>query len=173
MDIADEILPLYKQKDWAACHRLLDGALPGDSPEQRHSIAHWRAATFKWEGRYREALDVLSRHRGDFNCKTSVCDMRARIYDNIGETGNAIDELRSAPFGEEMGRFPGLVMDAIYFYCFLLAREGREVPAKLLEAIPEDYVSMIVPGAFVDKARILAMMDENAAKRAARAASRL
>jgi hypothetical protein len=165
MAIRDDIVPLYRQRDWAGCHRVLDAASPSDDDDERRSIAHWRATVFEGDGRYREALDLLQAHRGDFSCKTSVHHERARIFAQIGDSKQAIDALKTAPFGEEMDRFPGLVREAIYFYCLLLAEDGRDVPQKLLDIVPDDFRYINIRGRRDTKARITETIAKNRVQR--------
>jgi hypothetical protein len=165
MAIRDDIIPLYRQRDWRGCHRVLDASSPGDDKDERRSHAHWRAAVFEGEGRYREALDFLQAHRNDFSCKTSVHHERARIFTQMGDSKQAIDALKAAPFGEELEQFPGLVREAAYFYCLLLAEEGRDVPQKLLEIIPHDFRYINIRGQRDTKARITDTIAKNRAPR--------
>ncbi len=158
----ETILPFYKRKDWKACHRLLDKAGAAGNGQDRSSITFWRAATFEAEGRYREALDQLVTHRNDFDCKSGLSELIAKIYDKMGQSDKAIQEMRSAPFGAEMDRFPALVLDAIYFYCYVLAKDGRTVPPNLLGAIPEDYRTMIETGILVNKDYLRGMIRSKA-----------
>ena len=82
----------------------------------------------------------------------------ARLHDQGGRPAQAIEELKRAPFGEEMDRHPALVLDGIYFYCYLLAREGRDVPEKLLSALPDDFMYVQPRGNRTSKAQLLSMV---------------
>ena len=158
MPIYDKIVPLMRMRDWKACHAFLDGALAGDDAEQRRSAHLWRALIFEEEGRYDEALDYWRTHRREFGCQTNVNHQIARLFAQIGRPSEAIEELRGSPFGEEMDRHPAFVLDGIYFYCYLLAREGRAVPEKLLSALPDDFMYIQFRGNRTSKAQLLSMV---------------
>ncbi len=59
----------------------------------------------------------------------------------MGKFADAIETLRGAPFGEEIDTFPALTYEAIFLYCYLLKRSGREPPPNLVAALPEDFVT--------------------------------
>ena len=140
MPIYDKIAALMRTRDWKACHAFLDGALVDADADQRKSAHLWRAFVLEREGRYDEAIDCWRRRRNEFNCQTMVDHQIARLYDQSGHATQAIEELRASPFGDEMDRHPALVLDGVYFYCWLLAREGRDVPEKLLNTLPDDFM---------------------------------
>ena len=163
MALRDDILPLFQQKDWRGCEALLAARSPGDDAEQRAAIAYWRTAVLEGEGRYEDALRFLASHRDDFFSKCLVYYLQANILCRMGNCGEAIETLRKAPFGEEMDRFPALSLEAIFLYCFLLTKSGRDAPPKLLDAIPDDYRSYMFDGTFANKSDILAAIDKRRA----------
>jgi hypothetical protein len=165
MPIYEKIVPLMQTRDWKACHNFLDGALVDADDDQRRSAHLWRAFVLEEEGRYGEAIDCWRTHRKEFNSQTMVDHQIARLYDRSGRAPQAIEELKSAPFGEEMDRHPALVLDGIYFYCYLLAREGREVPEKLLSALPHDFMYVQPRGNRTSKAELLSMIGRRRERR--------
>ena len=66
---------------------------------------------------------------------------RAEILCKMGKFASAIETLRNAPFGVEINEFPALTYEAIFLYCYLLKRSGREPPQNLVAALPEDFVT--------------------------------
>jgi hypothetical protein len=155
MELSDEIFPLYTARDWDACHQRLDEAEPADSREERVTIAYWRSAVLARQGRYEEALSVIEASRGDAFSQCAVLWDRAKVLCLMGRFAEAIDTLRSAPFGEEIDTFPGMTYEAIFLYCWLLKRSGREPPPNLLAALPDDFRTMLYDKRFASKADIV------------------
>jgi hypothetical protein len=141
MSFSAEMFALVKTHDWQACHRRIDEAEPGASREERRSIAHWRSAVFEWQGRYNDALRILDAGRADFFSQCGYLSQRAEILCKMGKFADAIETLRNAPFGAEIDTFPALTYEAIFLYCYLLKRSGREPPPNLVAALPEDFVT--------------------------------
>ena len=124
-------------------HRKLDAMQPGETPEDRFQIAHWRAAAFARERRFPEALDLLRRTRSDFPCRTVAHDEAARILEHLGRRGEAIEELRAAPFDEEAECFPELVKDAKFVLLYLLCRAGIKSVSPSLDEFDDEYRSVL------------------------------
>jgi len=158
MILGEKMLPLMRTRDWKACHNFLDGALVDADDDQRRSAHLWRTYVLREEGRYDEAIDCWRTHRNEFLCRTHVNHEIARLHDLSGRAAQAIEELHGSPFGEEMDRHPAFVLDGIYFYCYLLAREGRDVPEKLLSALPDDFMYVHHNGKRTPKAQLMSMI---------------
>jgi tetratricopeptide (TPR) repeat protein len=90
------------------------------------SAALWRAARFKWEKRYDDALRTLDASRSEVFSQCGYLWKRAEILCRMGRFAEAIETLRKAPFGEEIDTFPAMVYEAIFLYCYLLQRSGRD-----------------------------------------------
>jgi hypothetical protein len=150
-----------RERDWKGCHDFLDGALVNADDSQRQSVQRWRVSILESEGRYDEALNHLQAHRTVFNCRTAAHLEIARLYDQMGKPAQAIEELKHAPFGEEMDRHPAFVLDAIYCYCFLLAKTGRPVPPNLLTALPADFMYIQPGGRRTSKDQLISMIDKS------------
>lgn len=141
MSFSEEMFALLKTSDWQACHRRIDKEEPGDNQEARVSIAHWRSAVFKWQGRYDDALRILDASRADVFTRCGLLWERAEILCKMGKFADAIETLRNAPFGAEIDTFPALTYEAIFLYCYLLKRSGREPPSNLVAALPEGFIT--------------------------------
>jgi len=76
-----------------------------------------------------------------FQQEWSVLYQRAEILCKMGKFSDAIETLRNAPFATEIDAFPALTYEAIFLYCYLLKRSGREPPPNLVAALPEDFVT--------------------------------
>jgi hypothetical protein len=146
MSFSEEMLALLKTRDWEACHRRIDREQPGEAREARVSIAHWRSTVFEWQGRYDDALRTLDAGRADVFTQCGDLYQRAEILCKMGKFADAIETLRDAPFGAEIDAFPALTYEAIFLYCYLLKRSGREPPPNLVAALPEDFVTRIWDG---------------------------
>ncbi len=59
MAFDEDMFALGKTRDWEACHRRIDEEEPGHDQQTRFSIAFWRSAVFKSQGRYEDALRIL------------------------------------------------------------------------------------------------------------------
>ncbi|HEY1944099.1 MAG TPA: hypothetical protein VGH40_18455 [Roseiarcus sp.] len=103
-------------------------------------------------------LDALD---GEFACRCLVCSLRGEIYTLMDNPNAAIEALRSAPWGDEMDRFPALSLETMFHYCYFLAKAGRETPPKLVDAIPPDYISVQYDGKRVNKGHLLALIERN------------
>jgi len=158
MILGEKMLPLMRSRDWKACHDFLDGALVDADDDQRRSAHLWRAYVLEAESRHDEAIDCWRTHRKEFLCQTHVNHEIAKVYDQSGRAPQAIEELRGSPFGEEMDRHPAFVLDGIYFYCWLLAKAGRDVPENLLSALPDDFMYVHLKGKRTSKAQLLSMI---------------
>jgi hypothetical protein len=141
MSFREEMFALLKTRDWEACHRRIDREQPGEAREARVSIAHWRSTVFEWQGRYDDALRTLDACRDDVFTQCGDLYQRAEILCKMGKFADAIETLRNAPFGAEIDAFPALTYEAIFLYCYLLKRSGREPPPNLIAALPEDFVT--------------------------------
>jgi tetratricopeptide (TPR) repeat protein len=154
MAIDEEMFALLKSNNWQACHRRIDAEGRGDTREQRVSIALWRAAILEREKRYDEALRTLDAIRDEAFTRNGFLWERADVLCRMGKFEEALDTLRSAPFGAELDAFPALTYEAIFLYCYLLKRSNREPPPNLLAALPGDFRTMLYDGRFVSKADI-------------------
>jgi hypothetical protein len=96
---------------------------------------------FKWQERYDDALRTLDAARADFFSQCGYLYRRAEILCKMGKFAEAIETLRNAPFGAEIDTFPALTYEAIFLYCYLLGRSGREPPPNLVAALPDDFVT--------------------------------
>ena len=144
MAFDEEMFALGKSKDWKACHRRIDEEAPGATREQRVSVALWRAIIYKWEKRYSEALRILEGIRDEVYTSLRLCITTARIiHCPMGEFSDAIDTLRGAPFCSELDTFPAVTYEAIFLYCYLLAKSGQHPPPNLLAALPDDFRTML------------------------------
>lgn len=92
-------------------------------------------------GRYDDALRILDASRADVFTQCGLLWEHAEILCKMGKFADAIETLRNAPFGAEIDTFPALTYEAIFLYCYLLKRSGREPPANLVAAPPEDFVT--------------------------------
>jgi hypothetical protein len=146
MSFSEEMFALLKTRDRQACHGRIDEAEPGASREERRSIAHWRSTALEWQGRYDDALRSLNAGQADFFSQCGYLYRGAEILCKMGKFSDAIETLRGAPFGEEIDTFPALTYEAIFLYCYLLRRSGREPPPSLVAALPEDFVTRTCDG---------------------------
>jgi hypothetical protein len=155
MSFSEEMFALLKTQDWEACHRRIDQEEPGETREARISIAHWRSTVFEWQGRYNDALRALDAGRADVFTQCGDLYQRAEILCKMGKFADAIETLRNAPFGAEIDTFPALTYEAIFLYCYLLKRSGREPRPNLVAALPDDFVTRTWEGKKVGKADLL------------------
>ncbi len=165
MGFSEDMFALLKSKDWKACLRRIDEEAPGETREKRVSIAHWRAAIFKWEKRYDEALLTLDASKADVFTQCGFLYERAVIRCRMGKFAEAIATLRYAPFGAEIDAFPGLTYEAMFLYCYLLIKSGHETPPNLLAAIPDDFRTLTYEGKFMSKADLLSSGRDSATPR--------
>ena len=126
MAFDEDMFALMKSHDWQACHQRIDEEEPGKDQRDRFSIAYWRSLVLQYEGQFDAALQALDTSRGDFFCQCAFAFFRAQILCRMGKFPDAIETLREAPFGAEIETFPGLTYEAIFLYCYLLRRSGRE-----------------------------------------------
>lgn len=155
MGFSEEMFALGKTRDWEACHRRIDQAEPGATREARVSIAHWRSAVLEWEGRYDDALCVIDASKEDVFTECGRLWDRAQILYHMGKVAEAIETLRNAPFGAEIDSFPGITYEAIFLYCYLLKKSGREPPPNLIAALPDDFGTRFYEGKRLTRADIL------------------
>ncbi|RBP05701.1 hypothetical protein DFR50_13464 [Roseiarcus fermentans] len=155
MGFREDIFTLVKSHDWEACHKRIDEEEPGLSREQRASIAHWRSAVLVWQGRYEDALRIIDASKADAFTECGRLWDRAQILCRMGKFAEAIETLRGAPFGSEIDAFPGMTYEAIFLYCRLLIRCGREPPPNLLAALPDDFDTFTYDRRFMSKADLL------------------
>jgi hypothetical protein len=149
MAFDEDMFALLKTRDWQACHRRIDKEGSGNDQETRFSITYWRSTVFEWQGRYDEALQILDAGRADFFTQCGYLHQRAEILCKMGKFADAIETLRGAPLGAEIDTFPALTYEAIFLYCYLLKRGGREPPPNLVAALPEDFVTRTWDGSKV------------------------
>jgi hypothetical protein len=146
MAFDEDMFALLKTHDWQACHRRIDKEEPATDQQARFSITYWRSAVLKWQGRYDDALRVLDAGRADVFTQCGYLYRRAELLCKMGKFADAVETLRNAPFGAEIDTFPALTYEAIFLYCYLLKRSGREPPPKLVAALPEDFVTQTWDG---------------------------
>jgi hypothetical protein len=91
-----------------------------ESREERVSIAYWRAVVLQREGSNGEALDLLNSSRGEFFSKRLPDFLRAKI----------------------LLRCPASAHEAAYNYSTLLAKNGGNVPPKLLALVQGDRTKL-------------------------------
>ena len=154
MGFSEDMFALLKTKDWEACHRRIDQEEPGETREARVSIAHWRSAVLERQWRYEDALRIIDGSKADAFTECGRLWERAQILYRMGKFAEAIDTLRDAPFGAEIDTFPALTYEAIFLYCYLLRRNGREAPPNLIAALPDDFTTRTWEGKRVSKADI-------------------
>ena len=155
----DTVFDLVRSGQADELHRRLDAELEDDpSPERRHSIAHWRSYAFRREKRYAEGLEHLRRDRDDFFCKTSAYSEAAELLDLLGRNAEAQAELEQAPFEAEAERFPVLVADARFMLLLIKVRGGYRPSDQDLDAFPDDFGTVILPGRPFKKKDLLALL---------------
>lgn len=159
----DEIIRLYRADEFEVLHEHLDAALAGASPDDRHSIAHWRSAALEKEKRYEEALEHLALSKSDFGSKTLVHHMRASILEVLGRDQEALDELQAAPLDGEIDLYYPLVVDAKFYILYFRAARNMPVDPAAIDEIPEGYRSVLpgnghIFGAQVSKDELAAMI---------------
>lgn len=155
--------------DAIGVHEVLDASMPGETPEDKQSIAFWRTAALKKEKNYEGALDHLNNSKADYFCKTLVHHEMARILDHLGRDYEAIAALVGAPLDEEQEKHRLLVNEARFHLMFLRVRNGMEVDPLSLEGIPDDYVAVLptrqhIFGRHVSKADLRAMAESPSGK---------
>jgi hypothetical protein len=151
MAFSEDMFALIKTHDWKACHRRIEQEEPGKDQRARFSIAYWRSVVLQYEGHNEAALKTLDDARDDFFSRCAFAYFRAEILCRMGKFAEAIDALRAVPFGTELDTFPGLTYEAIFLYCYLLRKSGREAPANLLAALPDDFETQMYNGKFMSK----------------------
>ena len=155
MAIRDQIYPVYKSRDFAACNRILDTVSPGKDREEWHSITYWRSTILEAEGHFNDALVVLEHGREGFDCRSLYAFMTTQLLVRLGRTAQAISVLKSAPIVAEHERFYGLTLEAAYYLCSLLIGSGQQSPAEILAIIPDDFITMDCAKRFVGKSDLL------------------
>lgn len=159
----DEVHGLLRANKFDEVHDRLDAALPGNTPDDRHSIACWRTSALLKERRYAAALDHLQQSKADFGSKTLVHHYRASIFDILGRDSEALHELRTAPLAAEMEKYWPLVLDAKFYLLHFMAKRNMPVEAAALDEIPEGYISVLpsetnLYGAHVSKEDLKALI---------------
>ena len=140
-------------------YRRLDAELEADpSLERRHLIAHWRSHAFVETRRYEDGVDHLRRCRDNFFCKTSAHSEAAELLDWLGRNAEAQAELEPAPFAAEAERFPVLVADARFMLLLIKVRGGYCPSDQELDAFPDDFGTVILPGRPFMKNDLLALV---------------
>jgi tetratricopeptide (TPR) repeat protein len=152
MQKIDKLLTLMRSKNWAAAHAMLDENEVADPGEQ--TVAHWRAVLLREEGRYEEVLKYLADNLDRFNCKTSVFHKRAVIFHKMGNDSAALKEIQKAPFDAEIEDDWALVMDAKFFYLYLMVEAGLPISSEQWAEIPDDYISLMPTGDRVSKEQL-------------------
>jgi hypothetical protein len=155
MGFSEDMFALGKTRDWQACHRRIDEEGAGDDQRTGFSIAYWRSFILQSEGKYEDALRVLDQSRSDVFTQCGYLYRRAKILCLMGKFAEAITTLTDAPFGAEIDTFPGMAREAMFLYCYLLIKSGREAPPNLLAAIPDDFGTMIYDGRMMSKTDLL------------------
>ena len=89
MAIRDQIYPVYKSRDFAACNRILDTVSPGKDREEWHSITYWRSTILEAEGHFNDALVVLEHGREGFDCRSLYAFMTTQLLVRLGRTAQA------------------------------------------------------------------------------------
>jgi hypothetical protein len=143
MSLNDQIFALVRAEGPASCLRFLDEHGPGRNSEERRVIAHWRAAFLANEGQNDTALRVLGAAASDFTCRSSFALQKARILRGMGRVPEAIATLRAAPIAQEISTFPALALEAAYFCCYLMLKQGEAPPRDLLDLIPDDFETVV------------------------------
>jgi len=152
MNTIDKLYDFIRCKDWSAAHAMLDEIELADP--NTHGIAHWRSVVLRDEGRYEDALDYLAENLHRFNCKTSVSHKRASIFYEMGNNAAALKELAKAPFDSEIDDYWTLVMDAKFFYLYVMVEAGLPISSEQWAEIPDDYISLMPTGARVSKEQL-------------------
>jgi hypothetical protein len=117
----------------------------------------------EYEGDYEAALRILDQSRGSFFSQCGYLYQRAEILCRMRKFAEATETLRNAPFGDEIETFPGMAREAMFLYCYLLIKSGREAPPNLLAAIPDDFGTQLYNGKLISKADILLAASSSAA----------
>jgi hypothetical protein len=139
MGFSEDMFSLLKTKRWKTCHQRIDQEERVDTREARVSAALWRATIFEYEKRHDDALRTLDAIQPEVFTQCGLLWERARVLYGMGKFADAIETLRNAPFGEEIDTFPGITYEAIFLYCYLLKKSGREPPPNLIAALPDDF----------------------------------
>lgn len=154
MSLNDEIFSRVRSQGPEACLRFIDAQPPGRNGDDRRTLASWRARLLSQSGRYSEALDALSSAQADFNSKSGFAWRKAELQAKLGLVDQAISTLKEAPIVSEISAFPGLAWEAAYYCCHLTKLRGEAPPRDLLNAIPQDFETMI-DGRALDKNNLL------------------
>lgn len=163
MALRDDMFALIKTHDWKVCHRRINQERPGDSRERQFSVAYWRTVILEYEHDYEGALRILDQSRDLFFSQCGYLYQRAEILCQMRKFTEASDTLRSAPFGDEIERFPGMAREAMFLYCYLLIKSDHVAPPNLLAAIPDDFGTQLYNGKLISKADILPTASRSAA----------
>jgi tetratricopeptide (TPR) repeat protein len=139
MAFSEDMFALVKTRDWEACRLRIEQESPGKDQKSRFSIAYWLSVVLQYEGQYEEALRALDKARGEFFSQCAFAYFSAQILCQMGKFAQAGEMLRGAPFGDEIDAFPGLTYEAIFLYCYLLIKAGREAPPNLIDALPDNF----------------------------------
>jgi hypothetical protein len=166
VSLIDRMIAYASTGDWANCQAYLAAHPPGDAPEEQSSHASWSVRAQIGLGRLDDALRRLDALAGRFQCRCGLSYLYSEIYWLKSDRNAAIEALRSAPWDEEMNRFPGLAQETRFLYCYFLANAGREAPSALVEAIPDNYRAILFDGRRVGKADLLAAVAQSQRRQA-------
>ena len=143
LSLNEKIFNIVRTQGPDACGRFLEAHGPGRDSDERHTLAHWRAALLDQEGKYADALSVVNAAASDFNCKSALALQRAQLLAKLGRAEEAVSMLREAPIAQESATYPGLAWEAAYFGCYLLAKQGQALARVWFDLIPEDFQTRI------------------------------
>jgi len=102
MAVQEQIYAAYQAGDLADCRRILDGAAPATSRDDRRKLPYWRPVLFEHEGRFAEALQLPDDGRDDVYSKSGYALHRARLFKCLGRTAVAISTLTATPIVANM-----------------------------------------------------------------------
>lgn len=156
----DVVLSLVRANSFDELHQLLNKEMEGASVERRHSIAHWRTHALVREKRLEDAIDHLRKNREDFLCKTSAYAEAAELLDLLGRNAEAQAELAGAPIIEEQDDYPVLVKDAKFIHLIIKIRGGYRPSDAEINAFPDDFGTVILPGRPFLKSDLIAMIKD-------------
>ncbi len=142
-------LLIQREGEWRCFKLLLRLRSTHDDPDfvlpcrlvPENSILGQMAVDIHLGDAFAYALRVLDTGRADFFSQCGYLYLRAELLCKMGRFAEAIETLRNAPFGAEIDVFPALTYEAIFLYCYLLKKSGREPPPNLVAALPEDFVT--------------------------------
>ncbi len=72
----------------------------------------------------------------------------------MGNNAAALKELAKAPFNSEIDDYWALVMDAKFFYLYVMLEAGLPISSEQWAEIPDDYISLMPTGARVSKQQL-------------------